>query len=500
MDHPLGEVDDGVVLRTLGRSVEVRWDETAPVTAMGQMPFFAEFLRTAGLFDAWVRDCPLHYVSPNAPRKRDVLGTMVLSILAGQWRYAHISAIRFDEISRSALGMQRVMSEDSVRRAFKSQDACACEGWMQDHLRHCWEPIVGLEPWILDVDMTVKTLYGHQEGAIVSYNPHKPNRPSHIYNALVAMPWKIVLDVEVHPGDHATAAHMSPRVWQVLDSLKPEQQPWLVRGDCAWGTDAMMMAAEQRNLKYLFKIRQTANVKRLVEQLFRRGEWVEIDSNCDAAEANLQLMGWQCQRRVVVVRRRIKDNLAVRTKGRRQPQLFDVENSVCYEYSIIITNLDLSTEDVVQLYRDRATSENVFDELKNQWSWTGYVTRDLLRCSVMARSAALVYNWWTLFARLVIGGSRHREAITTRPMLLNAVGRQTSHGRKLQLTITPTNARGNQMRNLLMVVHQLLQSLLSSAEQLNSRERWQRLVRKLTELSPVPTVTNQGFAAPSSPT
>jgi hypothetical protein len=35
------------------------------------------------MFDSWVAACPLHYTSPNAPKKRDVLGTMVLSILAG---------------------------------------------------------------------------------------------------------------------------------------------------------------------------------------------------------------------------------------------------------------------------------------------------------------------------------------------------------------------------------------------------------------------------------
>ncbi len=58
------------------------------------MPFFIEFLKTSGLFDEWVEDCPLRYTSPNAPQKRDVLGTILLSVLAGHWRYAHISALR----------------------------------------------------------------------------------------------------------------------------------------------------------------------------------------------------------------------------------------------------------------------------------------------------------------------------------------------------------------------------------------------------------------------
>ncbi|WP_396957610.1 hypothetical protein [Nitrosomonas sp.] len=36
-------------------------------------------------------------------------------------------------------------------------------------------------PWILDIDTKIKPLYGKQEGAVVSYNPKKPGRPSHSY-------------------------------------------------------------------------------------------------------------------------------------------------------------------------------------------------------------------------------------------------------------------------------------------------------------------------------
>ena len=33
------------------------------------------------------------------------------------------------------------------------------------------------EPWIMDLDSTVVTVYGKQEGAAVGYNPSKPGRP-----------------------------------------------------------------------------------------------------------------------------------------------------------------------------------------------------------------------------------------------------------------------------------------------------------------------------------
>ena len=64
------------------------------------MAFFAEYLKTSGRFDALVADCPLYCTSPNAPSKRDVLGTVMLSVLAGQSRYAQITALRGDGVIR----------------------------------------------------------------------------------------------------------------------------------------------------------------------------------------------------------------------------------------------------------------------------------------------------------------------------------------------------------------------------------------------------------------
>jgi hypothetical protein len=94
--HPKGEPETGAVqppettlsLDTFGGKIQFRWAPEAEVSSFGQMAFFIEFLKTSGLFENWVNDCPLQYTSANAPRKRDVLGTILLAVLAGHWRYA----------------------------------------------------------------------------------------------------------------------------------------------------------------------------------------------------------------------------------------------------------------------------------------------------------------------------------------------------------------------------------------------------------------------------
>jgi len=97
---------------------------------------------------------------------------------------------------------------------------------------------------------------------------------------------------------------------------------------------------------------------------------------------------------------------------------------------VLVTTLDpvaYSAIALARLYRERADSENVYDELKKQWGWNGFTTQKLKPCRFMANLVALVYNWWRLYVRLH-DGAHHREAITSRPALLGGVARLTRHG------------------------------------------------------------------------
>lgn len=72
-----------------------------------------------------------------------------------------------------------------------------------------------------------------------------------------------------------------------------------------------------------------------------------------------------------------------------------------YEYTALVTSTDAEPLTLAGLYRSRADAENILDELKNHWGWGGFTTHDLARTQTMARMTALVYNWWSLFVRLI---------------------------------------------------------------------------------------------------
>jgi len=109
-------------------------------------------------------------------------------------------------------------------------------------------------------------------------------------------------------------------------------------------------------------------------------------------------VGWSRQRRVVVLRRRLKKDSMVASVGEDASELqlsfpeIDEEVAI-HEYAVLFTSLDAKVLTIAQLYRDRADCENAFDELKNQWGWGGFTTQDLKRCRLAAHMVALVYNW-----------------------------------------------------------------------------------------------------------
>ena len=456
---------------TFGGPVHVEWDPDAAVTPLGHLAFFAEYLKVSGRFDALVADCPLHYTSPNAPSKRDILGTVLLSVLAGQSRYAHITALRGDGVNPALLGMGKVASEDSVRRGVGRIGAEEGTSWLQGHLDDTVRPLLS-EPWVLDCDTTIKPLYGHQEGAVVSYNPKKPGRPSHACHAFLMAGTRLVLDVEVAPGNHHRSRRAAPSLWALLDRLGRDCWPRLVRGDKDWGSEGNMASCEAAGLDYLFKLRLTRGARRLAERQMARDEWEDAGQGWQGIGAELRLQGWSRSRRVVVLRRRLPATLALTRGDNAQGELFWSETrpgTGVWEFAVLATSLDLEVRSVAQLYRDRADAENGFDELKNQWGWGGFTTRDLTRCRHMARLIALIYNWWSLFVRLA-DPDRHREAITSWPLLLHGVARQTRHGGQTRLTVTSHHGRREAVAAALRRIAGFFRVLAQSAEQLSAED------------------------------
>ena len=490
-------------VQTAGGRINVRWETESAATPMGQLAYFIEFLTLTGLWSRWQENCPLAYASPNAPTKADVLGTWMLSALSGHRRYSHVTTIRCDGVNPGLLGMRKVISEDALRRALASIPEGEGVAWLDGHLAESVAPLLDA-PWVLDIDTTVKPLYGKQEGAVVSYNPKKPGRPSHSYHTYLMAGLRLVVGAEVKAGNEHSSSHTLPGLLKIIDELPLNRRPKIVRGDCGFGTDAFMLALEARQQSYLFKLKLSKNVKRHIERIFWDAGWTDAGQGWEGKDGELQLSGWKFSRRVIVLRRPLQGEVLITQDDHGQGLLGFIEadrktgkRTTGYEYAVLVTNLAHEILALGQLYRDRADCENAFDELKNQWGWGGFTTHDLHRCQLSARTVALIYNWWSLFVRLASPEQR-REAITSRPWLMSSIGRKTEHAGQTTITLTGLHAHFGKARVALMRVSALLKDWVArAAEQFDSKAVWtlccdhiKQTIAKIGPPQPPPRLAN----------
>jgi hypothetical protein len=76
---------------------------------------------------------------------------------------------------------------------------------------------------------------------------------------------------------------------------------------------------------------------------------------------------------------------------------------------------------------------------------------------------------------------RPREAITSRPLLLHAIGRVITSGRQTILRLTSSHAEAAHAQKVSTNLSLSLSGLMNAAEQLTSSERRQRIWHRILE-------------------
>jgi len=488
--------NDTFTIDTAGGLFHVKWEKDAKVSANGGLAHFAQFLETSGVFDDLIADCPLLYESNRAHDVRDILGTWMLSTLNGHSRYAHISCLRNDRVNPGLLGMQSVVSEDTVRRAFRRIHPSPGRLWAQTHLVKTLAPLLALD-WVLDIDVTVKPLYGLQEGAVLGYNPQKPGRPSHTLHTFMLTKARLILEVSTHSGDEHTSATTKTDLFDWLERIPKDLWPSCLRGDCGFGNEDMMAWPEMVDMGFVFKQRMTKNTRALVSELDINPEgWTDAGHGFQGKESTLRLSTWTRTRRVIVLRRLSQQRYRRRKDIQNGHQeVLDVAlpfvTAQDFEYQVIVTNLTDSIEAIAQLYRERGDAENIFDELKNQWGWGGFTSKKLSACQLSARLTALIYNWWSIFVRLA-SPEHHREMVTSRPLLLNSIVRQTSSGGQQTLTIASNHVHAGRIADYFAKLSDYLRGFRAKAEHWTSEQCWDALLRKIYASAFGPLVPGAG--------
>jgi hypothetical protein len=177
------------------------------------------------------------------------------------------------------------------------------------------------------------------------------------------------------------------------------------------------------------------------------------------AEVSLRLPDWSATRRVVVGRRCLGE------VSKDMAGTFWDETR--HEFEAYVTSLptgEVNAWQIIELYRQRADTENVFDELKYQWGLEGFCCRKRNATALAARLGLLIYNLWHLFLRLFEPG-RQVESAGGRRWFLLIAARLVQSGRQKTLQ---GSVRGKWWQQLQAGYQRVCAGLAATAPQLKT--------------------------------
>ena len=90
---------------------------------------------------------------------------------------------------------------------------------------------------------------------------------------------------------HGAPKHSRPGLVALLEDLPQKRRPRLVSGDCAFGNEDAINALEEMGQPYLFKLRQSVGLKKLIQQRWQRDDWTAVGQGWQDCDDGLRLMG-----------------------------------------------------------------------------------------------------------------------------------------------------------------------------------------------------------------
>ena len=430
--HPEGEASCGFRFECGGGRVGVEASADR-LTPYGGLAAWSHYLERIGIVEDLARRFPVLRTSPNATPVRDILHGFMVNCLMGGRRFAHTRRMQDDRAAAAILGLKkgRICGEDALVRMMSKADRNQARSWVGRSERDLY---AALPPaFIADWDSTVNTRYGHQEEVEVGYNPHKPGRGSHHPLLCVVAGTRLALHMEWRPGKSVSATGWIEAMEKVWSHPDVRQRLKLNRGDIGFAQEKIMAWHEESGVKrprYLFKLRLTNNVKRALARIpWPMWEGRPTLGMEQYAETTVQLEGWSRARRVVFMRTNKPANPSP------QEVFWGMDKE---EVSAYVTDLppeEATPGQIVIAYRKRADAENVFDELKNQWGFSGFCSTKAVVSEMSARLLLLTYNLWSLFVRVVKEDGVHTEAVTSRDELLLIPAKLVESGRQKTLKL-----------------------------------------------------------------
>lgn len=375
----------------------------------------------------------------------DAVLILALGVIAGAKHLSHLVILRYDSAIRKLFKWDQFPDETTFGRIFRlfSQKNCKELSDVESAIRKkVWS-----KKWFgkitLDMDSTVKGVYGNQEGAEKGYNPKKKGQKSYHPLLCFIAETRECLHNWFRAGSAYSAngcvefmkecfARLPKRIWQVE-----------VRGDSAFFDGDLFDFLESKRSTYIVKVNLKGLVSLLESQSWRKAK---NKPGYETAEFTYACTGWKKPRRFVAVREVIESQA-------NPNSLFPDIPNVAYDYFCYCTNMDLTPWGAHKHYGKRATSENWIQWCKNQMASGNILTQDFWANSAIFQSCILGYNLMVWMMLLTRKDGFSEEPDTIRMALIHVPGHLLARSHQYFLRLNKNWAFKEQWMELENSIH-----------------------------------------------
>jgi len=319
----------------------------------------------------------------------------IVSIWCGACRFAHAETVRFDGTLIRLFGWTRAAGHRAIVRLFNRFDMGRNEAVQAQAYRWFFDKVSTLTRVTLDVDSTVLTRHGDQQGVARGYNPGKRGRPSHHPLLAFVAEGRMVANFWLRPGNANTANNAQAFLEATLRHLGTKAVG-LFRADSGFYGEDILGFLETRQINYIVSAKLT---QALQAAMAREARWWALETGLELAEIEYQAQGWSRPRRLVLVRQSVKRKNA---PGKTLSLFADDPDLSGWRYGAMVTSLTLPDVEVWRCYRGRADCENRIKELKADFGLDSFALDDFWATEAALGFAMLAYNLMSLFRQAVM--------------------------------------------------------------------------------------------------
>jgi len=369
------------------------------ITPWGGMVLFREMLNRIK-FASTLNDLKLPIQGSNRGYSPEQLITnFLVSVWCGANNFEHLEVTRQDEAIREIFDWQSMPGHRAFKRYFQKFNQCTNNRVFTKFYQWFFSNL-HFDNYTLDFDSSVITRYGEQQGAKKGYNSKKPGRKSHHPIMAFVHECRMIANFWLRPGDSYTTNNFLGFMENTLEHLIGKKVG-LIRADSGFYSKEIFDYLENRNpdpLSYIVACKFYHPIK---IKMATQKTWLKLGDGIEIAETTYQAEDWDKARRMIMIRQEIEKR--PKAAG-RQLRLFEDEYIYKkYRYSCFITNLDLSSKMVYDMYRNRADAENRIKEVKYDFGFESFNCNDFWTTEATLNFVMMAYNLMSLFRQAVIG-------------------------------------------------------------------------------------------------